>query len=148
METALLKIFAPTAIAFIVGLMITPFVTNWLYKKQMWKKKAGKGAGYGGGATPIFDQLHKEKDTNTPRMGGIVIWASVCLTIFLFSLLKVKTKFITQRSFLPWWVSWSLQTGVSPVKAGACLRGYTPGNGPLHRHSVSCWGLFYQDGLM
>ena len=86
METALLKIFAPTAIAFIVGLMITPFVTNWLYKKQMWKKKAGKGAGYGGGATPIFDQLHKEKDTNTPRMGGIVIWASVFITIGITSL--------------------------------------------------------------
>ena len=86
METALLKIFAPTAIAFIVGLMITPFVTNWLYKKQMWKKKAGKGAGYGGGATPIFDQLHKEKDTNTPRMGGVVIWASVFITIGITSL--------------------------------------------------------------
>lgn len=83
METALLKIFAPTMIAFTIGMLITPAVSHWLYKNQMWKKKAGKGAGYGGGATPIFDKLHKEKDTNTPRMGGIVIWASVFLTIAL-----------------------------------------------------------------
>ena len=87
METALIKIFAPTAIAFIIGLLITPFVTNWLYKNEMWKKKAGKGTGYGGGATPIFDKLHQEKDTNTPRMGGIVIWVSVFLTVLVTSLI-------------------------------------------------------------
>ncbi len=87
METALVKIFAPTAIAFLVGLIVTPFVSTWLYKNEMWKKKAGKGTGYGGGATPIFDKLHKEKDTNTPRMGGIVIWASIFITIGITSLI-------------------------------------------------------------
>ncbi len=82
MEATLIKVFAPTAIAFLVGIIITPFVSHYLYTNTMWKKKAGKGAGYGGGETPIFDELHKEKDTNTPRMGGIVIWASVLITIF------------------------------------------------------------------
>ena len=83
MEIALLKIIAPTAITFMVGLLVTPFITHWLYKNEMWKKKAGKGTGYGGGATPIFDKLHKEKDTNTPRMGGVVIWLSVFITTVL-----------------------------------------------------------------
>ncbi len=87
MESVLLKIFAPTALAFIIGIMLTPFVSQQLYKHKMWKKKAGKGAGYGGGATPIFDTLHKEKDTNTPRMGGIVIWASVLITIIITAFL-------------------------------------------------------------
>ncbi len=82
MEASLIKVFAPTAFAFVVGIIITPLVTHYLYTYKMWKKKAGKGAGYGGGETPIFDALHKEKDTNTPRMGGVVIWASVLITIF------------------------------------------------------------------
>ncbi|MDD2935451.1 MAG: hypothetical protein PHX25_03175 [Candidatus Pacebacteria bacterium] len=51
----------------------------------MWKKKAGKEAGLGDkNGTPIFNELHKEKDTGTPRMGGIIIWASSLITIFLF----------------------------------------------------------------
>lgn len=83
METVLLKIFAPVATAFTVGILLTPLVTTWLYRHRMWKPKAGKGAGYGGGATPLFDKLHQETDTNTPRMGGIVIWASVLITTFL-----------------------------------------------------------------
>jgi phospho-N-acetylmuramoyl-pentapeptide-transferase len=82
MEATIIKVLAPTAIAFVFGILITPLITHYLYKNEMWKKKAGKGAGYGGGETPLFDALHKKRDTNTPRMGGIVIWASVLLTIF------------------------------------------------------------------
>jgi phospho-N-acetylmuramoyl-pentapeptide-transferase len=87
MEETILKVFMPTAIAFVIGILITPLITHHLYRLKAWKKKSGKGNGYGGGETPLFDELHKEKDTNTPRMGGIVIWVSVCLTIFLFSFL-------------------------------------------------------------
>jgi len=36
------KIFAPATIAFFAGLAITPILTHYLYKHQMWKKKAGK----------------------------------------------------------------------------------------------------------
>lgn len=83
METILIKVLTPTAIAFIIGILITPLITHYLYHFEMWKKKAGKGVGYGGGETPFFDELHKNRDTNTPRMGGIVIWASVILTVLL-----------------------------------------------------------------
>lgn len=77
----IVRIIVPAALAFFIGIAITPVITHYLYKHEAWKKKAGKGVGYGGGETPIFDELHKEKDTGTPRMGGIVIWASVCITI-------------------------------------------------------------------
>lgn len=83
MEATIIKVLAPTTIAFVVGILITPFISHYLYKYEMWKKKAGKGVGYGGGATPLFDSLHQKRDTNTPRMGGIVIWASVLITIFI-----------------------------------------------------------------
>lgn len=86
MNTLVLTILLPSLVAFIIGIAITPIVTHYLYKHKVWKKKAGKGAGYGGGGTPLFDELHKEKDTNTPRMGGIVIWASVLLTTLFFIL--------------------------------------------------------------
>ena len=88
MEADIIKVFTPTALAFVLGIAITPLVTHYLYSFQMWKKKAGKGAGYGGGGTPIFDKLHKDKDTNTPRMGGIVIWASLLLTICAIAILE------------------------------------------------------------
>jgi len=54
----------------------------------MWKKKSGKAGGLGdNNGTPIFNELHKEKDTGTPRMGGIIIWGSVLTTTFIFWLL-------------------------------------------------------------
>ncbi len=85
-----LKILIPWTIAFFTGIALTPFLTHFLYKNKMWKKKAGKQAGLGdSNGTPIFNELHKERDTGTPRMGGIIIWASVLITIFIFWLASV-----------------------------------------------------------
>ena len=78
------KIFVPWLVSFFAGLAFSPLLTHFLYKYKMWKKKSGKGTSIGGGGTPIFDKLHKERDTNTPRMGGVVIWVSVLFTIFIF----------------------------------------------------------------
>jgi phospho-N-acetylmuramoyl-pentapeptide-transferase len=89
MEFTIIKVFLPTAIAFMIGLLITPVITKNLYHFKVWKKTAGKGKGYGGGGTPMFDAIHKETDTNTPRMGGIVIWISVFLTVFFIALLEI-----------------------------------------------------------
>lgn len=88
MELTLIKVFLPTALAFVIGILVTPTITHYLYKYKAWKKSAGKGNGYGGGGTPIFDQLHKERDTNTPRLGGMVIWLSVSLTVLLVASLE------------------------------------------------------------
>lgn len=77
------KIFLPAILSFIVGIGITPILTNYLYKYKCWKKKSGKTED-----TPIFNSLHKEKEVNTPRMGGIVVWGSASITIlgiWLFS---------------------------------------------------------------
>lgn len=78
-----IKIFIPTATAFFIGIAITPLVAHYLYKFKMWKKKA-RTEGLGGGGTPIFNKLHKEREVGTPRMGGIVIWGSVLITTLLF----------------------------------------------------------------
>ncbi len=82
MITDVIKVFAPSTVAFAIGIALTPILTHYLYKHQMWKKKA-RTEGLGGGGTPIFNKLHKEKETGTPRMGGVIIWASVLITVLL-----------------------------------------------------------------
>jgi len=120
MESVLLKVFIPTALAFTLGILITPLITHYLYLNRVWKKKAGKGAGYGGGATPLFDELHKEKDSGTPRMGGIVIWASVLLTISLMWLLEVlfPHSFLGSLNYLSRSQTWLPLTA---LMIGACV---------------------------
>lgn len=77
-----IKVFVPSTLAFVVGIFLAPILTNYLYKNKMWKKKSGKVA-LDGNATPIFNELHKEKEVGTPRMGGIVIWASALIASLL-----------------------------------------------------------------
>lgn len=87
MELTILKIFFPTALAFAIGIALTPVISHYLYTYRAWKPKAGKGTGYGGGATPIFDELHNDTDTATPRLGGMVIWLSVLITTAIVTLI-------------------------------------------------------------
>ena len=73
------KVFSPSAIAFFIGIAMTPMVSHILYTNKMWKKKAGKIA-LDGSATPLFDKLHEHKEVGTPRMGGVIIWLSTLIT--------------------------------------------------------------------
>ncbi|MFZ3020069.1 MAG: hypothetical protein WA051_00925 [Minisyncoccia bacterium] len=74
------KIFIPAVIAFIFGIIITSPISNFLYSHKMWKQKAGKKSLDGTDAV-VFNELHKDKEINTPRMGGMVIWISAFITI-------------------------------------------------------------------
>ncbi len=80
MNTTFLVIFTPAILAFIIGIAITPIVTHFLFKHKVWKKNGGKTA-LNGKVAEVFNQLKGSEETKTPRMGGIVIWASVLLTI-------------------------------------------------------------------
>lgn len=105
----LFKVFTPITITFALGILLTPLLTFYLYKYQMWKKRAGKIAPDGREAT-IFNGLHKNKEVGTPRMGGIIIWASVLLTVFFLWLystifpsdLSFKLRFLSRnQTWLP-----------------------------------------------
>jgi len=84
----IVKVFAPTAFSFFIGIALTPIIAHYLYKYKLWKKKA-RTEGLGGGGTPLFHEIHKEKEVGTPRMGGIVIWSSVLVTSLIVFLLSV-----------------------------------------------------------
>ncbi len=79
----IVKVFLPSVLAFIVGILFTPFLTNILYRKQMWKKQSVQKTIDGREAT-ISASLHRDEEKKTPRMGGIVVWFSVFCTAILF----------------------------------------------------------------
>ncbi|MCI5108255.1 MAG: hypothetical protein MRY49_00210 [Candidatus Pacebacteria bacterium] len=83
----IVKILIPAVTSFVIGIIITPALTSFLYSNKMWKKKAGK-VGLDGKETEVFNNLHKDKEINTPRMGGIVIWFSALLTVFIIWLVS------------------------------------------------------------
>lgn len=85
------RVIIPFVAAFVIGIAIAPFITHYLYKYKAWKKKGGKVKGMGDeNGTPIFNELHKEREVSTPRMGGIVVWASVIITALVFLLLGMS----------------------------------------------------------
>jgi phospho-N-acetylmuramoyl-pentapeptide-transferase len=84
----IIKILIPATLAFIIGIAITPFITHYLYKYKAWKKTGGKKA-LGGKEAIEFNRLKADDETKTPRMGGIVIWGSVLLTVALLAVLGV-----------------------------------------------------------
>ncbi len=83
MITDIVKVFLPAVGAFIVGIASTPLLTYFLYSRKMWKHKAGKTA-LDGSEAKVFNELHKEKEVNTPRMGGVIVWSSTALVMLAF----------------------------------------------------------------
>ncbi len=81
------RVLIPSTTAFILGILFAPILAHYLYKFRAWKKISGKENGIGGGGTPIFNKLHKERETSTPRMGGILIWMAALLTVVAFFIL-------------------------------------------------------------
>jgi len=78
MVSDLLKVFLPSAMAFIVGILITPIVRTILQIQTVEKKRshdleAGKRA---------FLRLSIVMKKEDAAMGGIVVWASFILTGF------------------------------------------------------------------
>lgn len=88
MPIDVVKILLPTAMAFFVGIAITPILTDFLYRHKMWKKSSVKLTMDGREAT-ISSRLHNDEERKTPRMGGIVIWKAVFVTTFLFFILSL-----------------------------------------------------------
>ncbi len=93
MNDPLVFVLLPAAIAFVIGILITPIITHFLFKHKVWKKQGGKTA-IGGAIATVFNELKGVEETKTPRMGGIIIWLSTGLTftgLFILSLLFPET---------------------------------------------------------
>lgn len=82
----ILRILVPAAISFLVGMGMTPILTHYLYKHKAWKKRAGKN-GLDGNTAAEFNRLHEINEVRAPRLGGVIVWGSVVITIIGIALL-------------------------------------------------------------
>lgn len=99
--TDAVKIFVPTIVAFIVGLGLTPLVSHYLYKWQLWKKVSVSRTLDGREAT-LSSKIHNDEERKTPRMGGVIVWGSVLVTTLLMALLArvLPVHFVVKLSYL------------------------------------------------
>ncbi len=137
------KVFVPSTIAFFLGILIAPILGHYLYEYKMWKKKARNEA-LGGGTTPIFNALHKDKETTVPRMGGVIIWTCTLLTTLIFaslvylfpeSLTAHKLNFLSRgQTWLPLFtlMAGSLVGLIDDFLAVSGKGGYVAGGMPLY----------------
>ena len=104
---SVIKIFSLAAITSLLAYLWCPILTNFLYRHQLWKKIARQKAISGEDAT-VFNSLHKEKEVGTPRMGGLLIWITVVLVIFLFYFLSLifPGTWLAQLNFLSRGQTW------------------------------------------
>jgi phospho-N-acetylmuramoyl-pentapeptide-transferase len=61
----------------------TPLLTRYLYKHKCWKKKIRTVAVDGRPAT-VIAKIQEGEVIHTPRMGGLLIWVTTTVLVFLF----------------------------------------------------------------
>ena len=81
------KIFLPTVIAFIIGIALTPRLTDFMYKHRLWKK-AARSENDTITNTDFANIHNKAEEISTPRVGGVLIWLSVLATISVMWLIS------------------------------------------------------------
>jgi phospho-N-acetylmuramoyl-pentapeptide-transferase len=80
-----IKVVLPSVLTFFLGVLITPFFTNIFYKYKMWKKCPRTESG--DITNGHFSKIHNTKgELSTPRVGGVIIWVSVLLTVLIIYL--------------------------------------------------------------
>lgn len=82
-----IKVILPAIISFGVGIIVSPFIIDFLNKHKLWKKKNVSRTIDGKEAT-ITATLHNDEHAPVPRLGGSVVWIAVLTTTFLFWLLQ------------------------------------------------------------
>lgn len=100
MDLSLIKLFLPVVLTFIIGILITPALTDVFYKYKLWKKNPrkenktdepealNKFGIHPGDISLEFQKINNHEDElKTPRVGGIVIWLSIALCAALLFLL-------------------------------------------------------------
>ncbi len=80
----LIRFFWLTGLSFLIAMIWTPLLTNFLYKNRLGKRiRVDKN-------TPIFSKLHQHK-SGTPTMGGVLIWVTTAVLTLIFNLERRAT---------------------------------------------------------
>lgn len=78
----IIKILFLFVLSFAIAIFAAPLLIKLLYRYKAWKKKPREET-FGGEKTPFFTKFHSEKEINTPRMGGILIWGTVLIVTLI-----------------------------------------------------------------
>ena len=100
--TSALKIFLPSVISFIIGLLLTPLATHYFFKYKMWRRVAREN-NIQVEKSDDFAKIHDHvAEISTPRTGGMIIWVSVILTlaVVLFIDIIFKNNLTTKLNFI------------------------------------------------
>lgn len=91
----IIKLLILSTIAAAIAFILAPGLIKLLHKFKFWKKEA-RTKTITGEPAEVFYSLHKEREVTVPRGGGVLIWLSVLIVVFLFFGLS----FLSQ----PWWL--------------------------------------------
>lgn len=85
---AVIKIFGFAVIAFVFGIILTPFLTNFLFRTNLGKNIREET--WDSSRAPIFNKFHKHKQ-GTPTMAGILFWTLTAVLTLAFNLTREET---------------------------------------------------------
>ena len=96
-----IKIFGLAALSFTVAILWTPLLTHYLYKFRAWRKEV-RQVSPDGTKTPLFSELHKDRETKVPRLGGMLIWVTTGVLAFSLWIISQFTdiQFLDKANFL------------------------------------------------
>lgn len=149
--TNVLKVLVTGMLAFALAFFLTPFWTDFLYRKKIGIKI--KKHGVQGEELSYVSKLHAKKD-GTPTMGGVLIWFSVLLLAlssqYIFPLFAwaLDHNFIARLDFLSRSQTWlPLFTLVAAGILGLfddimSVRGWGSNKGGGMRFAMRFWWLF------
>lgn len=88
---SLIKLFLPALLTFVIGIFITPSFTTFFYKHKMWKHRTRTSDGDLGKDHEMSAEFKRisngHQELHTPRVGGMIIWASICLSALVLFLI-------------------------------------------------------------
>ncbi|MEF8847411.1 MAG: hypothetical protein V5A57_03225 [Candidatus Paceibacterota bacterium] len=101
-----IKIFTLGTLSFVTAFTLTPLLTHYLYKYELWRKET-RDKSIDGKKIPIFKKFHGKEKDKTPRFGGLLIPVVTLVMAFLFSFLaKVDGDALNKLNFLSRGQTW------------------------------------------
>lgn len=96
-----IKVFGLFASSFLIAIFLTPALTHYMYKYQLWRKDVRTTAP-DGTKTPLFAKLHKNRETRVPRLGGALVWITTAgIALFLWMMARMTNNpFWDKANFL------------------------------------------------
>lgn len=86
--TNLARVFALTAISFLLAMLWTPLLSHFLYKNRI--RKHLRESTWDGQPASMFRKMHAAKE-GTPTMGGLLVWVTAAVITLIFNLSRSQT---------------------------------------------------------